>query len=257
MKGYLRISPVLAGVMMATGTVGAAGAQCVTTQDCKALGYTETSCSGGKGVKCPFGNGWYCGHDEVTPEQCSKLGFSYSCSGTGYAGGAGSACGGKYAQCKCSEGYSWNGNICKEQITNGADGDLYYCNRQIVGIKVPNTDFYIMIRDIGSMSRDNALDSCRIQELCNNKTARLLDSEEFGSIISSGDEVNRLLSEAGGVQFTDGYIYWTSTTGKYYAGGGKYYPNYGVCTWGVEKPYDSCGLQVSDIQSYRVRCIFE
>ena len=100
MKGYLRISPVLAGVMMATGTVGAAGAQCVTTQDCKALGYTEASCSGGKGVKCPFGNGWYCGSGEVTPEQCSKLGFSYSCSGTGYAGGAGSACGGKYAQCK-------------------------------------------------------------------------------------------------------------------------------------------------------------
>ena len=31
-------------------------AQCVATQDCETLGYTETSCNGGKGVKCPFGN---------------------------------------------------------------------------------------------------------------------------------------------------------------------------------------------------------
>ena len=35
-------------------------AQCVATQDCETLGYTETSCNGGKGVKCPFGNKWAC-----------------------------------------------------------------------------------------------------------------------------------------------------------------------------------------------------
>ena len=35
-------------------------AQCVATQDCETLGYTETSCNGEQGVKCPFGNKWAC-----------------------------------------------------------------------------------------------------------------------------------------------------------------------------------------------------
>ncbi len=35
-------------------------AQCVATQDCATLGYTQSSCDGGKGVKCPFGNTWAC-----------------------------------------------------------------------------------------------------------------------------------------------------------------------------------------------------
>ena len=39
-------------------------AQCVATQDCAALGYTEASCSGGSGVKCPFGNKWACFENE-------------------------------------------------------------------------------------------------------------------------------------------------------------------------------------------------
>ncbi len=113
-------------------------AQCVATQDCETLGYTETTCNGGKGVKCPFGNKWAC-LEECS--DCAKLGFTYeckgtgekgvgqscngkyqgcscdstyqyTCTGTGYAGGAGSACGGKYAQCKCAGGYAWRNNGC-------------------------------------------------------------------------------------------------------------------------------------------------
>ena len=34
-------------------------AQCVASQDCASLGYTETSCESG-GIKCPFGNAWAC-----------------------------------------------------------------------------------------------------------------------------------------------------------------------------------------------------
>ena len=47
--------------------------------------------------------------------QC-KAGFNYSCSGTGYNGGIGSACelggGNKYSSCSCKTGYTWNGNSC-------------------------------------------------------------------------------------------------------------------------------------------------
>ena len=89
-------------------------AQCVATQDCATLGYTETSCNGGKGVKCPFGNKWACliSEEEVRNKLCQELGFTLTCTGTGYAGGAGSACGGKYAQCKCAGGYAWRNNGC-------------------------------------------------------------------------------------------------------------------------------------------------
>ncbi len=45
-------------------------AQCVATQDCATLGYTETSCNGGKGVKCPFGNKWAC--LSANEEECMK-----------------------------------------------------------------------------------------------------------------------------------------------------------------------------------------
>ena len=49
-------------------------AQCVATQDCATLGYTESSCNGGKGVKCPFGNWWACLVDEQ--DICRKNGFT-------------------------------------------------------------------------------------------------------------------------------------------------------------------------------------
>ncbi len=83
--------------------------QCVVTEDCAVLGYTASSCPG-KGLKCPFGNGWFCAGDESSI--CAENGFKYSCTGTGYAGGAGFACGGKYTQCNCTTKYAWNGSSC-------------------------------------------------------------------------------------------------------------------------------------------------
>ena len=50
MRRYLYLSTAVAGVMM---TTGGAWAQCVTTQDCAALGYTDSACPG-SGVKCPW-----------------------------------------------------------------------------------------------------------------------------------------------------------------------------------------------------------
>ena len=86
--------------------------QCVVTEDCAALGYTASSCSG-KGLKCPFGNGWFCAEDESTV--CDKNGFKYSCTGTGYSGGSGQPCGGKYKTCICKSGYKWSGSVCKKE----------------------------------------------------------------------------------------------------------------------------------------------
>ena len=72
----------MAGIALLYANQGMA--QCLNMEDCTALGYTETSCPDG-GIKCPFGNGWFC--NSITGETCIELGFTQTCSGTGYAGG--------------------------------------------------------------------------------------------------------------------------------------------------------------------------
>ena len=127
-------------------------AQCVATQDCATLGYTETSCNGGKGVKCPFGNFWAClpTKEAICKEEgftlaCNETGqigggdscsglykqcacdssYQYTCSGTGYSGGSGAACSGKYAACTCTDGYEWKDGTCAV-IDTCTIGALYY-----------------------------------------------------------------------------------------------------------------------------------
>lgn len=41
--------------------------------------------------------------------------YKYKCTGTGYSGGSGLACKGKYASCKCDTGYKWSGGSCIEK----------------------------------------------------------------------------------------------------------------------------------------------
>ena len=139
-------------------------AQCVSPiQDCYALGYTQTSCPNGKGVKCPFGNGWYCGG--TAAQDCIKLGYDkdctgagesgsgqtcngkyqsctcdssykYTCTGTSYAGGSGSACGGKYTACTCADGYEWENGSCNISAVSCTIGTLYYSDGKCYNQKV-------------------------------------------------------------------------------------------------------------------------
>ena len=108
-------------------------AQCVATQDCATLGYTETSCSGGNGVKCPFGNKWACFKSDS--EFCNEYGFTLSCTGEGYSGGSGKACNGKYSECTCAAGYTWNNSSqkCEYDCVIGA---LYYSDGTCSNSKV-------------------------------------------------------------------------------------------------------------------------
>ena len=56
MRKFTLLTSVLLTAPFAVGNVSA---QCVATQDCESLGYTETSCENG-GIKCPFGDKWAC-----------------------------------------------------------------------------------------------------------------------------------------------------------------------------------------------------
>ncbi len=238
---------------------GLAFGQCVTVQNCAALGYTESSCDGGKGVKCPFGNGWFCAEDESTV--CAENGFKYSCSGTGYsggsgqpcggkyktcscaanyawngsscalscssayqytctgtgyAGGAGSACGGKYTQCSCASGYEWKDGNCQKKVLNGAQGDLYYCNGKVVGVKTSGMNFYVAMKDLGYMTWDNARNYCAAYSFCDNLKGTLPTKNQLVTMYNNKSSLNSLLSTSGGTNLSNGY-YWSST--NYYGGG--------------------------------------
>ena len=105
-------------------------AQCVATQDCATLGYTETSCPDGTGIKCPFGNWWACITSDSECEQqfCDKYGFKYTCTGTNETGGS-EVCNNKYAFCSCADGYYWENGSCQQKTQNYLDckvGALFY-----------------------------------------------------------------------------------------------------------------------------------
>ena len=110
MRKIFLMSSVLFVAPFTFGEMGEVSAQCVATQDCASLGYTEASCPNG-GIKCPFGNSWNC-------KTCDPL-YKYTCNGTGYTGGDGPACGGKYKSCKCAAGYIWNGAACSARAVLG------------------------------------------------------------------------------------------------------------------------------------------
>ncbi len=194
--------------------------QCVTAQDCAALGYTESSCPG-KGLKCPFGSGWFCVGDEDAV--CAENGFKYTCTGTGYSGGIGDTCGGKYAQCTCASGYEWKDGTCKKkEILNGAQGDLYYCNGTVVAVKASGMDFYVEMEDLGSMRGSSANSSCPNYSFCSNLKGTLPTKDQIVIMYNNKSSLNNLLSTNGGTKLTENW-YWSSTDYTKYGSSGYYY----------------------------------
>ena len=204
-------------------------AQCVATQDCATLGYTETSCSGGSGVKCPFGNKWACFKSESECEQqfCDKYGFIQTCTGANQTGGAGAACGGKYASCKCASGYEWKDDGCKQQAINGAQGELFYCNGKVVGVRatgmVGGMGFYVAMNDLGRMGPRDAITQCESYSFCGDYKGTLPTREQLLTLYNNKSQVNTLLLANGGAQLADTY-YWSSTS-RAGTGGNMYVVN--------------------------------
>ena len=198
-------------------------AQCVETTNCETLGYTETTCNGGKGVKCPFGNKWAClgvNEEECEKSFCNKYGFTLTCTGTGYAGGAGAACGGKYIQCTCSSGYEWKDGACQQKITDGAHGDLYYCNGKVVGVKAPEMDFYVAMEDLGYMNWSKANSLCLSYSFYGCLKGALPTKDQLFVMYNNKSSLNSLLSTNGGENLTEDF-YWSSSYRVY--NGARYY----------------------------------
>ena len=202
-------------------------AQCVATQDCATLGYTETSCNGGKGVKCPFGNKWAClgaNEDEVRDKLCQELGFTLICTGTGYAGGAGSACGGKYTQCTCASGYEWKDGSCQKKVVlTGPDGDVYKCNGEVVAVKVSNMNFYVGIKNLGYTGWSKANDTCLNYSFCGRLKGTLPTLDQLKAMYYNKEALESLFVSNGGRKFSIDNSYWSSTYYSSNDGNDDYY----------------------------------
>ena len=135
-------------------------AQCVATQDCATLGYTETSCSGGSGVKCPFGNKWACFKSDS--EVCQQYGFTLSCTGTNQTGGASKACNGKYNICKCATNFTWN-------------TDTKSCEANTANCVIPPTALSVRCITVTALALINskALKPCLVWLFMKNQPARM------------------------------------------------------------------------------------
>ena len=176
---------------------------CTLNQDCSSLGYKKQTCSE-RTIKCPFDTSYvYC-------ISCQSE-YQYTCSGTGYSGGSGSACGGKYTQCKCATNYVWKNGSCQQ--LNGAQGDLYYCNGTVVGVKATDMNFYVAMKDLERMNSDSANSQCQSYVFCGNAKGKLPTSSQLLTISNNKSTINSLLTANGGTELTEDAWYWSSTDG--------------------------------------------
>ena len=111
---YILLSTVCCGLFFGTE----AWAQCVATKDCSTLGYKQSSCDSGKGIKCPFGEAWYCPCDAS---------YIYTCTGTNESPSS-AKCGDKYSMCNCVTGTHWDSSSgsCVADRASCAIGWIYY-----------------------------------------------------------------------------------------------------------------------------------
>ena len=101
---------------------------------------------------------------------------------------------------------------------NGAQGELYYCNGKVVGVRATGMGFYVAMKDLGNMTWSNANSQCRNYSFCGNVKGTLPTKDQLLTLYNNKSRVNSLLSTNGGTQLTNSY-YWSSTN----SGGSSYY----------------------------------
>ena len=202
-----KISFLLLGTSLSLIPQTLSAAECAVT-DCSLLGYTDSACPG-SGLKCPFGEGWYCGGGAA--EDCIKLGYDKTCTGAGESG-SGQTCNGKYQSCTCANGYEWKDGNCQQQALNGPQGDLYYCNNKVVGVKASGMDFYVAMSNIGYVDDGNTANNlCQNYVFCNNATGTLPTSNQLITIRSNKQMINSLFTVYGGNILSEDDFYWSSS----------------------------------------------
>ena len=198
-----------------------AKAECVPTPDCASIGYTATSCEDGF-VRCPFDiSKLYCIPCDTT--------YKYTCSGTGYNGGNGTDCNGKYISCTCASGYEWNGSSCVVSCSDNSCsvGNILYSdmtccaevlsNKTVVGIVVKDNELVISnptLMEWGNYDVDvsglaNITTNSRAQADMNGKsnTSVIVSAHSNAGLTSSTSAAIYCNSYTGGISETAGQWY--------------------------------------------------
>ena len=171
---------------------------CTPTPDCKSLGYTETSCPDGGGVKCPWNtNLWHCDSGEK-----------------------------EYPCLNCHEGWILNSDMtCSSEKINGKtpigvvvlnrtitiDDDVIKCQAMAVALN-----------DIGKMDVSKAELQCKSYSASGVSGWHLPTKEELLIVHDNISSEQGSLTKAGGTQFSSDY-YWSSS---YHSDAGYGWYNY-------------------------------
>lgn len=95
-------------------------------------------------------------------------------------------------------------------MSDGAHGQLYYCNGNVVGVRAVGMTFYVAIQDIERTYWTTAKDLCKNYTFCGNAKGILPSMGQLFTIYEYKAEVNSLLATYGGTTLSEG-DYWSST----------------------------------------------
>ncbi len=160
--------------------------QCTPTPDCKSLGYTETSCSDGGGVKCPWNtNLMFC-------PQCKQQDICQSCT-VGMILNSDMTCSPNKVSGKTPIGV-----ILQQTITT-------------VGAAIKCQGVAVALNDLsGRMTWGDANSNSNSYSVSGVAGWRLSTKDELLAVYSNSSAVSLGLSKAGGTQFTSD-DYWSSS----------------------------------------------
>ena len=174
---------------------------CTASPDCKSLGYTESSCSDG-GVKCPFGNFWFCG--------------------------------GKKDVCQsCHVGWILNSDLtCSAEKVSGKTPIGVIANQMVTsaGAALKCISMAVALNDIGFMVWSSANFQSQHYSAGGVTGWRLPTKEELVTIYDNLSSVRGGLTKTGGADFVSNW-YWSSS--NYYSADDYWVvtPVSGVITW--------------------------
>ena len=104
--------------------------------------------------------------------------------------------------------------------SNGANGNYYCCDNDVVGVKTEGMDFYIAMQDLGDMNWNSANTQASSYVFCGNKKGKLPTQAQLLTIYTLKSSINQLLSSNKGTKFSY-ETYWSSTS--HTVTGGFYY----------------------------------
>ena len=86
---------------------------------------------------------------------------------------------------------------------NGAQGDLYYCQGTVVGVRAAVMGFYIAVKDLGYMNWSNASNQSANYIFCNDLKGKLPTKAQLKTIYNSKSSLNEMLINNGGTQLIE------------------------------------------------------